>query len=197
MVVDLVAVPAPTPTAAPEPAAAEQQPAVAEPPVPAGTRRRPGLLIAGAVLLAGLVAGGLVLFGQKKPLVVRVESNPPGATLELNGRILGVTPLDLTDPAPGARLLLTRDGFKPAEGTLRAGQTSLSMSLESLPPPPPPEPEPAAATPPPEPERQAEPKAEARRPETRPAAAPKARAPAKDEKRFDLYKHLEKQSQGK
>lgn len=159
-------------------------------------RSRLGLLVAGVVLVAALVVGGLALFAGRKPVTVRVESEPPGATLELDGRVVGTTPAELIDPAPGAHLRFSKEGFQPAESAMIAGQAVVRISLQPLPPPAPeaqaapvpPTPEAAGATP------------EPQRPAARPAAASKppgkAPAPEKEKRRFDLYKHLEKQSPG-
>jgi PEGA domain len=172
-------------------------------------------MLAGAVLVAALVLGGFALFGGRTPVVVRVESEPSDAPLELDGRVVGVTPIDLVDPAPGAHMRLSRAGFQPTESVLIAGQPVSRTTLQPLPPPvpekqaapAPPTPDAASATPAPPPQPEAPkppPGAEAtsgpRRPPARPAATPKAPgkapAPEKEKRRFDLYKHLEQQSPG-
>jgi hypothetical protein len=160
------------------------------------------------VVVLALGIGGFVLFGGKKPVLVEVTSTPPGADVTLDGKALGQTPLQVSDPAPGAQVALAKTGFKPARAAFEPGQLRLAVVLEPLPPPPPQDPAPAAtpeAAPEPKPEAKpepaAEPKAEPVAAKPKPAApkpAPKKAAPPPpkpaEKKTFDLFKHLEKQA---
>ncbi len=44
---------------------------------------------------------------------LRVTSNPPGATITMAGKVLGITPTTIHLPANGASLTLTKDGYSP------------------------------------------------------------------------------------
>jgi hypothetical protein len=44
---------------------------------------------------------------------LRVTSNPPGATITMAGKVLGITPTTIHLPANGASLTLTKDGYTP------------------------------------------------------------------------------------
>jgi hypothetical protein len=45
---------------------------------------------------------------------MRVTSNPPGATITMSGRVLGITPTTIHLPAAGASLTLSKDGYTPS-----------------------------------------------------------------------------------
>jgi len=223
--------PAPTPGggATPAPAEARRVQVAAAPARPAAPRAeiplafpprrgKTGLIVA-AVAAVALAAGGLLLLGGRKTVVVRLDSAPPGAQVVLDGRALGATPLQVTDPGRGARAVVSKPGFKPADVAFKEGEGAILVKLEPLPPEP--APAPALVTAPAEPqaapeaggverrgEGGAEPRAEGSGSEPRaeapakprPAAAPKKAAPrpskGDDKKGFDLFKHLEKQSGG-
>jgi hypothetical protein len=207
---------------------AVQLPAGVEPPrigaaaasaVAAPRRGRAGLVVGVVGAALALAVAGSALLGGQRSVVLRLDSSPSGALVNLDGRPLGLTPLEVQDPAPGARATLSREGYQPAEITLRTGEATRLVTLLPLTPTPPPAAEAApgpaeAPTPPPaepvaapaarpEPEAaakveppRAKPKAKAK--EAKPAA-PKdpPRPPAeKDKKSFDLFKHLEEQSKG-
>ncbi len=83
-----------------------------------------------------------------KTITVRVESDPPGASVvnAASGGVLGVTPLVLTRPRGGAlKLRLEKDGFTPNahDVTLDDDQT-VELTLEHKPKPRPHRPRPPA-----------------------------------------------------
>lgn len=87
---------------------------------PSPRRRLPALL---ALLLASLWLQGCIVHR------VRVESEPPGAVVRLDGRVKGVTPLEfntvwvpaLTRTFPKAyKLRVTLPGYRPVTTSLRA-----------------------------------------------------------------------------
>ncbi len=102
---------------------------------PAASRWRLPLGI-GLVVLGLLAGTGWLLF--PRTVVLEVLSTPLGATVDLNGRALGVTPLHLDLPSPPqGTLTLQRSGYQSLEHTLRPDDHSLNLALQALPPPPP------------------------------------------------------------
>lgn len=104
----------------------------------------------------------LVVLSPEAPTRVtfHIESTPPGATVTLDGAVLGVTPLDLERPAgPDGRTLLevtlTKDGFSPVTATAGGSGARVDL-LQRLQPLPPDEP-PAAFAPRPTPPPRARP----------------------------------------
>jgi hypothetical protein len=105
---------------------------------------------------------------KASPGKVHIESNPPGATVSIDGKPqAGPTPVDV-ELAPGSHTIkLTEQGRLPAEKSIDVGfasAQSVSADLDVEPPPPPPPPAapppvavaapappPAAPPPPPEP----------------------------------------------
>ncbi|HEY7819634.1 MAG TPA: TonB family protein, partial [Vicinamibacteria bacterium] len=91
-----------------------------------------------------------------RPAIFRVRSQPPGAKVAIDGKDVGVTPLDRVPVNAGSRVVrVLRDGYLPWEDTFRAraGRTEtidavLTARPEPAPAPPEPE-EPAAPEPPP------------------------------------------------
>ncbi|MBI5070748.1 MAG: PEGA domain-containing protein [Deltaproteobacteria bacterium] len=178
--------------------------------------RRSAAWIALTVAAAALTAGAWFTLSGR-PRMVEVVTAPPGAQVRLGGRLLGNAPLRVAVPREGGSVVLSLEGFLPREAAFRPGEERLEVALQPVPPPPPPPPpEPApqerppevpagaaaveaappAAVPAPEPmpEKPAEPKA------ARPAKAkakPARKAPAKPPPRkgFDLFQHLQKESE--
>jgi TonB family protein len=82
--------------------------------------------------------------------VFRVRSEPPGALVAIDGREVGVTPIERIPVSPGSRVVrIVSDGFLPWEDTFRArpGRTEtidaiLTARVHGLAEPAPPEPEP-------------------------------------------------------
>ena len=70
----------------------------------------------------------------KKSLLLRVESRPPGASVVLDGKKMGVTPLTVGRVSPGAyHLWLEKQNFKPVDVEIDLTQdTIVSMSLDAL-----------------------------------------------------------------
>ena len=71
----------------------------------------------------------------KKSLLLRVESQPTGAAVVLDGKRLGVTPFTVGRVSPGAyHLWLEKQGFKPIDIEMDLTQdTIVSMNLDALP----------------------------------------------------------------
>lgn len=51
---------------------------------------------------------------------IRIDSDPPGATITLNGRIVGQTPKHLSAEERGSELVVSKQGFRPYVGRLDA-----------------------------------------------------------------------------
>ncbi|HEV7499562.1 MAG TPA: PEGA domain-containing protein, partial [Vicinamibacteria bacterium] len=108
----------------------------------AGPRRRPrrgGLVLAGASLAAGLLA----LYAARgsapdpppppmpsRPGGLRIETDPPGAAVILDGQVAGQSPVALLTVRPGVHMVrVARDGYAPAGLTLevRNGEPLLPL----------------------------------------------------------------------
>jgi TonB family protein len=91
-----------------------------------------------------------------KPAIFRIRSSPPGARVAVDGRDVGVTPIERLQVNAGSRVVrVLRDGFLPWEDTFRArtGRTEtidavLTARAVSEPESATSEPEPAAPEPP-------------------------------------------------
>jgi TonB family protein len=89
-----------------------------------------------------------------RPAVFRIRSNPPGAEVAIDGRQVGVTPIERLQVDAGSRVVrVLRDGYLPWEDTYRAraGRTeTIEAELTARPaePEPAPEPEPSEPEPP-------------------------------------------------
>jgi TonB family protein len=91
---------------------------------------------------------------EARPAVFRVRSEPPGALVAIDGREVGVTPIERIPVSPGSRVVrIVSEGFLPWEDTFRArpGRTETIDAIltarvlgpaEPAPPEPEPEPEP-------------------------------------------------------
>ncbi len=116
-------------------------------PAPPAPRRRgpaPWLWAAGAVLV--LAAAGLGLRSWRSaaappptpaaPSGLRIETDPPGATVSVDGKEVGLSPLTLADVTPGLRTVrVFRDGYAPTELSLEvAPETALAPLRFSLQP---------------------------------------------------------------
>jgi CheY-like chemotaxis protein len=95
---------------------------------------------------------------------IGIRSSPMGATVSLDGRSRGKTPLELTlaKPLQGS-LKVELAGYEPQTHILKPGESSLAFTLKAVPPPPEP---PPVVEPAPEPEP------------VPPPQAPKAKKPA-------------------
>jgi serine/threonine-protein kinase len=106
-------------------------------PFPAARRRarRPALLMGVvALLVAGsmVVRQRLVLSGEpgEVPRRLRIETTPPGATVWLDGAIVGRSPLELTNLRPGPRQLrILEEGYAPAEVGLELAEGTTAPPL--------------------------------------------------------------------
>jgi TonB family protein len=91
-----------------------------------------------------------------KPAYFRISSNPSGARVAVDGRDVGVTPIDRLQVNPGSRVLrILHDGYLPWEDTFRAraGRTESVDAILTARPVSEPEPAPAPETAAPEPPR--------------------------------------------
>jgi hypothetical protein len=85
---------------------------------------------------------------EKVPAAVAVTSEPPGATIELDGNASGTTPGSVEMPRGKHTLKLSMEGYDPITVDLdvKPGeQSSQELTLQQAAPPPEPEPEPEAA----------------------------------------------------
>ncbi|MCB9636561.1 MAG: serine/threonine protein kinase [Sandaracinus sp.] len=147
-------------------------------------RRRPLRWVVGALALALGGAAGYALLRTPEPprealvaapasaLRLQIASEPVGATVELDGVELGVTPLDVEHPRDGRlhRLQLTHEGFETKVEFWTADvDQRLRFELRAIPPPEPtrvqaPEPEPEVEEPADEPATSPTPRRRTRRP---------------------------------
>lgn len=108
--------------------------------LPAGPRWRRArvLSLAGAAIAAALgIAAWSLAPGQGAPAAtLELDSQPPGATATVDGKVMGPTPLTLTSLAPGASvsIVFQRTGYRPVTARIQvpaAGQrTHLVQPLE-------------------------------------------------------------------
>jgi TonB family protein len=110
---------------------------------PSGPAR--GLLIAGLLgtLTLGMVGAGAwaMKHRQAAPALdaISVETDPPGATVKLDGEVKGQSPLPGLQPKPGGQLLrVEKEGFTAEELKVKPGDGEVRLTLK-------PEPGPAAA----------------------------------------------------
>jgi hypothetical protein len=71
-----------------------------------------------------------------EPVKVRVESNPSGATVSLDGKEIGAAPADITLPDDGAphQVRLQLEGYKPLEASIdKTSGALVKFDLESAP----------------------------------------------------------------
>lgn len=119
----------------------------------------PGLIVAGAMILLGVAAGALALGLTPRYAEVLVTSQPAGAQLYFDGRMLGQTPLMTRLPTARApwSVILRKEGFDDTPQVLHRGKSNVEINLKALatPAPPvvvvPPEPAIVKTTPPPSP----------------------------------------------
>ena len=129
-------------------------------------------------------------------LPLRLVTTPPGATLRMDGAVIGAAPLEEPVPAQAGVHLFEAslkghraDRFRCriTDADLRAGRATCEMTLTPLPKPKPPPATPAAKAPkPPKPKAKSRPTPKRPRPDPPPAKAPKPRPtpkPVKPERR--------------
>jgi serine/threonine-protein kinase len=89
------------------------------------THRPVRAAVAAALLVLGAVGGWLVFRGAGGPSAVRVESEPPGAEVRLDGDVVGAAPIDLTLPDDRARTVtVSKRGFAAWTRAIAAGARS-------------------------------------------------------------------------
>lgn len=83
-------------------------------------RREAAVSLAGYRAWSGAVEAGLGQTGRVQvpleplPATLALVSNPPGAVVQVDGRVVGQTPLELSDLAPGRHAIaLMLDGYEP------------------------------------------------------------------------------------
>jgi TonB family protein len=89
---------------------------------PVSSRRALWPWAAGALVLAAVIGGWLVSRRPPPPPPapaagsLRVETDPPGAAVSVDGHEVGIAPLTVPSVAPGSRTVrVSRDGYAPAE----------------------------------------------------------------------------------
>jgi serine/threonine-protein kinase len=139
---------------------------VSDPSMSARPRARWPLALAGLVVVALLATGAVTLRGRTAPAApatsvasapttgrVRVQTMPPGALIEINGKPLDRTPADLVLDAGPQTLVFTLEGYEPEQVTLDvSAATTLDrqINLRAKPQPAPPPtaaPQPVVAAP--------------------------------------------------
>ena len=70
------------------------------------------------LLTTGLVAGPVDLGAQNRTGVIKIVTNPPGATIEVDGQNYGQTPGIFELPVGEHRVLVKRPGYKPVVRTV-------------------------------------------------------------------------------
>nr|WP_320133061.1 DUF4388 domain-containing protein [uncultured Holophaga sp.] len=108
------------------------------------TRGHRGLLWSGLAAACILAVAALGLL-HWRPVVLPVASDPPGALLSLDGRLLGKAPLVIKTRRPLKGMLRAElPGYRPLERSLESAVEGKPLHLEALPAPhPPSEPTPA------------------------------------------------------
>jgi hypothetical protein len=75
-----------------------------------------------AFVAIAALSGCATVTGGTGPQKVKVESEPPGATVLVDGRLCGVTPTFVAlDRKVEHRIRLEKDGYKPAAADLKPG----------------------------------------------------------------------------
>jgi PEGA domain len=75
-----------------------------------------------ALLAVAALSGCATVTGGTGPQKVKVESDPPGATVLVDGRPHGVTPTTVAlDRTVGHRIELDKDGYAPTAADLKPG----------------------------------------------------------------------------
>jgi len=94
--------------------------------------RRRAWLVGGAALLVGgaVVARVQMLGNDPASTTLRIETTPPGATVWLDGLVVGQSPLELKNLRAGPRhLRILEDGYAPAEVSLELGEGTTDLPL--------------------------------------------------------------------
>jgi serine/threonine-protein kinase len=104
---------------------------VVEPPEPQVIHRGPSALLVGG-FLAAAITGVVVTYLLARPttstaVVLHVESVPAGAEVIVEGKKLGVTPIDLEQARGAIEVRLEKAGFSPAQVKLTAGGGRLEV----------------------------------------------------------------------
>jgi hypothetical protein len=69
--------------------------------------------------------------------VLRIRTTPPGASVQLDGSVVGTSPLALSDLSPGTyRLAFQKEGYQAVERTLTVPPRGSTVVQETLPPAP-------------------------------------------------------------
>ncbi len=90
------------------------------------------------LLIAGAAFGAFAWF--KSPKAVTISTVPPGAEILVDGQSVGHSPVsNLKAVHAGSAIEARMDGYRSASQTLQAGQSTLDLRLEALPPTKPPD----------------------------------------------------------
>jgi len=94
--------------------------------------RRAWFVAVAALLVGGAVAARLQMLGsdQAAAPTLRIETTPPGATVWLDGLVVGRSPLELKGLRAGPRhLRIVQEGYAPAEVGLELGEGTTDLPL--------------------------------------------------------------------
>jgi hypothetical protein len=72
-----------------------------------------------------------------RPMLVVIRTDPPGATIRVNGEVRGSSDLQLRLRAGAYQIAAQKDGFQPAAGSLvvkRGSPAALNLILQALAP---------------------------------------------------------------
>ncbi len=110
------------------PAPSAQQPGGPRPPI------NPMLIGAAAAAIVVLILAWFVA-SSFRPVLAVIRTNPPGATIRVNGEVKGSSELQLKLRAGVYQVAAQKDGFQPATGVLivkRGSPAELSLTLPAL-----------------------------------------------------------------
>jgi len=96
-------------------------------------RRRAWFVGGAALLVGGAVVARVQMLGNDPAAAsttLRIETTPPGATVWLDGLVVGQSPLELKNLRAGPRhLRILEDGYAPAEVSLELGEGTTDLPL--------------------------------------------------------------------
>jgi hypothetical protein len=102
--------------------------------IPAPRKSSTTLVAAAVALTVALGVGGVAVFRRPAPLTIQTE--PIGADIRVDGRLLGKAPLGPTrDIKPGMVVQIDSPGYLPNRYTVKEGDSLVNLKLEPIPPP--------------------------------------------------------------
>ncbi len=98
--------------------------------------KKTGYFLKKATIVVGVGDTTEVEFQLAQPMTLVITSDPPGATVSIDGRVVGTTPCTANKVVPGTReVALALDGYEPSEQTIALNEESadtLRVALVSL-----------------------------------------------------------------